>query len=172
MTWFTITIYVALAAFTATYAVPASARAERALSQRSSSSLFEPAMSAATEAPESAAAAPTQQRGAASQAHAPNSIATGTEAVTLPAVSPPTGTKKGTSPANTLIKQATAVAVPCCVATEPRDAHAGLECSFLVWPYVRTIVWREPTAAFAHALKSNSERTCRACGKNQNLFRS
>ena len=107
MTWFTITIYVALAAFTATYAVPASARAERALSQRSSSSLFEPAMSAATEAPESAAAAPTQQRGAASQAPAPNSIATGTEAVTLPAVSPPTGTKKGTSPANTLIKQAT-----------------------------------------------------------------
>ena len=95
MTWFTITIYVALAAFTATYAVPASARAERALSQRSSSSLFEPAMSAATEAPESAAAAPPQHRDAAGQGPASNSVVTETETVALPAISLRTGTKRG-----------------------------------------------------------------------------
>ena len=102
MARFTITIYVALAAaFAVTHAVLVSARVERALSQRSSSSSssssssFEPAMSAATEEPESTAAAPPQHHDAAGQEPASNSIATGTEAGTMPAVSQPT--KKGAS---------------------------------------------------------------------------
>ena len=86
-------IYFTLAAaFLANHAVLASA--DPALSQRSSSSSSMFAMSTAT-ASESAVAAPLHHRGTAGQDPAPNSFATGTETAMLPAISPPTGTKKG-----------------------------------------------------------------------------